>query len=304
MTKIIRPLLIFFIFLLFSSKVFSYAGEEKYSFLKIPQGAKPTAMGGAFVAMADDPSGIYYNPAGLSQMPFRQFYSAFTSYLDQSSITHLAIMTNYYPHYFGFSLLNVNYGAISETSSTEPFGTGKTYSPNDLLATITYSIGYRDIILAGINLNLISENLGISSSSWQSMDVGMICRIKRINGLSLGASYKNLTTTHNLPQSFRVGALYKIKLKTGEPFADYINLTTDVDSSFSRASIIAFGAEYLYQGFLALRCGINNVSNIRPAGDLSFGVGFGYSNFKIDTSYVSYKELGDVYRVALNYEFW
>ncbi|MGZ5476263.1 MAG: hypothetical protein ACXW29_08025, partial [Thermoanaerobaculia bacterium] len=31
------------------------------------QGAKATAMGGAFVATADDPSAIFYNVAGLAQ---------------------------------------------------------------------------------------------------------------------------------------------------------------------------------------------------------------------------------------------
>src|SRR6478672_11458006 len=31
------------------------------------QGAKATAMGGAFVATADDPSAIFYNVAGIAQ---------------------------------------------------------------------------------------------------------------------------------------------------------------------------------------------------------------------------------------------
>ncbi|MDP2725389.1 MAG: outer membrane protein transport protein, partial [Syntrophales bacterium] len=31
-------------------------------------GAKATALGGAFSAYADDPSAIYYNPAGLTQI--------------------------------------------------------------------------------------------------------------------------------------------------------------------------------------------------------------------------------------------
>src|SRR4051795_1599429 len=31
------------------------------------QGAKATAMGGAFAATADDPSAIFYNPAGIAQ---------------------------------------------------------------------------------------------------------------------------------------------------------------------------------------------------------------------------------------------
>ena len=34
--------------------------------LKLPAGARPTAMGGAFVGKADDLNALYWNPAGLA----------------------------------------------------------------------------------------------------------------------------------------------------------------------------------------------------------------------------------------------
>ena len=37
------------------------------------QGAKATAMGGAFVATADDPSAIFYNVAGIAQQRHMSF---------------------------------------------------------------------------------------------------------------------------------------------------------------------------------------------------------------------------------------
>ncbi len=39
-------------------------GTTGFSFLKLGVGAKAIAMGGAYSAVADDPSIIYYNPAG------------------------------------------------------------------------------------------------------------------------------------------------------------------------------------------------------------------------------------------------
>src|SRR3954469_10794700 len=42
------------------------------------QGAKATAMGGAFAATADDPSAIFYNPAGIAQQRHASFLAGGT----------------------------------------------------------------------------------------------------------------------------------------------------------------------------------------------------------------------------------
>lgn len=39
------------------------------------QGAKAVAMGGAFTAQADDPSAVFYNPAGITQLEGTQIYA-------------------------------------------------------------------------------------------------------------------------------------------------------------------------------------------------------------------------------------
>ena len=50
----------------------SFAGTDAAAFLKKSVGAKAIAMGGAFTSIADDPTAIYWNPAGLSLI---QMYS-------------------------------------------------------------------------------------------------------------------------------------------------------------------------------------------------------------------------------------
>ena len=44
------------------------AGDYAADFLRIGVGARSAAMGGAFVAVADDPTAFYWNPAGLSNV--------------------------------------------------------------------------------------------------------------------------------------------------------------------------------------------------------------------------------------------
>src|SRR3972149_5404206 len=45
-----------------------YAGE----FLKAQLGARAIGMGGAFVAVADDATAPYWNPAGMVYLPYRE----------------------------------------------------------------------------------------------------------------------------------------------------------------------------------------------------------------------------------------
>ncbi|MEW6609072.1 MAG: hypothetical protein AB1414_16785 [bacterium] len=58
--------------LLSVQKVEAKAGKTSYSFLKIGIGARALGLGSAFVGLADDPTAIYWNPAGLSQIKQRK----------------------------------------------------------------------------------------------------------------------------------------------------------------------------------------------------------------------------------------
>ena len=50
------------------------AGADKYAgeFLKVPPGARAIGMGGAFVAVADDATAPWWNPAGMVYLPYRE----------------------------------------------------------------------------------------------------------------------------------------------------------------------------------------------------------------------------------------
>ncbi|MGD8394682.1 MAG: outer membrane protein transport protein [Candidatus Eiseniibacteriota bacterium] len=50
------------------------AGAGAAGFAIYEQGARAMAMGGAFAAVADDPSAMFYNPAGLARADSRQLY--------------------------------------------------------------------------------------------------------------------------------------------------------------------------------------------------------------------------------------
>ena len=52
------------------------AGATKYAgeFMKIPVGARAVGMGGAFVAVADDATSPFWNPAGMVYLPYKEAF--------------------------------------------------------------------------------------------------------------------------------------------------------------------------------------------------------------------------------------
>ncbi|MBU1949760.1 MAG: hypothetical protein KJ970_02350, partial [Candidatus Eisenbacteria bacterium] len=66
-------LFIMFCFLLlpvpaFGAREFAKVGTIGGQFLKIPMGARPVAMGSAYVSLADDANSVFWNPAGIARL--------------------------------------------------------------------------------------------------------------------------------------------------------------------------------------------------------------------------------------------
>ena len=57
-------------------------GTSGAQFLKIGAGARPTAMGDAYTAIADDVNAVYFNPAGLTQLPAAQITAMQTQWFE------------------------------------------------------------------------------------------------------------------------------------------------------------------------------------------------------------------------------
>ena len=56
------------LFVLTNGQEVTKVGTTAAKFLSIPVGARAVGMGGAFVAVADDASSLYWNPAGIARL--------------------------------------------------------------------------------------------------------------------------------------------------------------------------------------------------------------------------------------------
>ncbi len=81
--------MVVFLFVIVSATQGSdYLHAEDSGFTKLPISARALGMGGAFVAVANDYSACYYNPAGLVHLPSRQVGSMYTNLYGLGLLSH------------------------------------------------------------------------------------------------------------------------------------------------------------------------------------------------------------------------
>ena len=72
------------------------AGISTAQFLKIGVGGRASAMGDAFVAVANDVSALYWNPAGLTQFQDNQIIFSHNEWVVDLSLIHISEPTRPY----------------------------------------------------------------------------------------------------------------------------------------------------------------------------------------------------------------
>ena len=91
-------------------------GTTAGQFLKIEVGARATGMGGSFVALADDPSALYWNPAGISLLDGPSFTASHIEWF--ADITHdfVGFALPFKDGALGISVITLNTGRMEQTT--------------------------------------------------------------------------------------------------------------------------------------------------------------------------------------------
>lgn len=195
-------------------------------------GARSTALAGAVVGRADDLSAIFYNPAGLVQLPKIQIMTGFTSFIPRAEIvTHLGPVAtdnlvqggaSFAPHFF--ASYQVNPRLWLGLGLNSPFGLGikynddwpgniniisatlKTLNLNPTLAlkltdNLSFGAGL-DIMYLQLNMKRVlplpllgPQTLDLQGGSWGvGFNLGLL--LKPLDYLSLGFSYRSQIREH------------------------------------------------------------------------------------------------------------
>lgn len=169
---------------LLSSVISSYAttnvGTAGAQFLKIGPGARVDSLGGAFGAIANDVTTIYWNPAGLSQLKKTSFSDTHILWLADIQYNYLAFSTPIEKvGTLGASVTFLNVPDIEITTLAQPDGTGLMYSAWDSAVSLAYSrqLYEKDSgakLSIGINTKYIHQQIHREKATGFAIDVGTL----------------------------------------------------------------------------------------------------------------------------------
>ena len=299
-------------------------GTSSGSFLKIGVGARAMGLGGSFVAVANDPTAIYWNPAGLASMQRQEVAFSHVDWPADIRFEHLGYVLPVKK--LGGSLafqVGTLSTEIDETTELQPFGTGRTFFFTDFIAGAAYARRWTDKLLVGFGAKYLHEDLGsdVGGPTTGSflVDLGSIyylgygsvrIAVSLTNfGPELQPSGQFTSPTDgsvrdydgfDAPTMFRYGVAF-------EPIENArMRLTTSLEASqpADDAQSIKAGVEWTYMRSLALRTGYDfNADELKFSGGAGFSATFGGLQGALDYAYTDGHSLGGINRLTLDVKF-
>lgn len=277
------------------------AGETGLAALKIGAGARATAMGEAFVAIADDASGVFWNPAGSVWMNKRKAHFTYNSWIQgiHHNIASMTTPTRYGSFGVGLMLNSIDGFERRTIASEEALGT---FSAHDFSLLLNFAHQVSPDLSLGINFKYLSEKIYLDNANGYMVDLGVRYRAP-LPGLFLAVSLQNFGYSTQmaqekirLPRTLRLGAAYRLPLKRVQMVValDYVQVATE-------DSYLNVGTEIFVVPALALRIGYQTGFVDK---DLSAGFGINIGRVEIDYAYVPFgRDLGDAHRFSLTLAF-
>jgi hypothetical protein len=298
--------------------------------LQIPIGARAVSMGAAFTAVADDMTGMEYNPAGLALLKAYEANFQYNRGLSDQNVEYLGFggplpfagLTGNGYATMGGSMLFAQNGTI-QVNTTNPDGSlassQSLNAGNDFVFTAGYAERVWDVeirapqnytfhlehFLGGSGRIIHSSLVEQYSATAYATNFGYLVRCPEqswragISILNLGTKMTFISDGDKLPLTMRLGVAYDLtKLPaTGQ------SLTLAADSAYSvyeRQWHTNAGVEYSFMPMVKARLGYQFQQDL--AG-LTAGFGIEYQGFTIDYAWMMNSDINDTHRVGISYRF-
>ncbi len=200
------------IFLLPSFPLYAFTGTEGASFLELPVGARPAALGGAYSALAEDAYAPTWNPAGLAFLTSAQFAAMHMLYLESSSYEYGSFGIPLGPgRGIGAAVQYFRPGTITGLDANEnPIGDISGYYAN---YTLSFGQAIGDTLGIGVSGNLIKAQIDDVSAHALAGSGGLLYRPNekwRFAAVvaNVGQKLTFLSSQDSLPLTYRLGTAF------------------------------------------------------------------------------------------------
>ena len=295
-------------------------GTSSLQFLKIGHGARGTGMGETFIAVSDDISSLYWNPAGLVQFQENGITVAHTQWFVDTRLEFFGGVYHFGGNNaLGLSVTSLRTEDMKVTTEVQPNGTGDYFRFSDLAIGLSYARKLTDQFSFGATVKYIEETLGALKMKGVVADLGTYYKtglgttrfaviISNFGGqMSPDGSVTTFDNrVFNSFQKFPPPTVFKLGFAM-EPLLNKKNrLTTaiQVNSPNDNKENVNFGVEYAYKEFLFFRGGYKlnvDAETFSLGAGLKFPVTFAKAN--LDYSIADYGDLGFAHRLSLNLLF-
>src|SRR5215831_6724024 len=216
-------------------------------------GSRSLGLGGAYVATADDPLGVLWNPAGMSFMNQNELRFENAQLFENTAINSFgfAVPGSRWPS-FGVSIVSLGSSDFQRTNElNDPLGS---FREGETAYYLSASKSLTPRLALGINAKLVQQTVESFSANGFGTDLGAMFDVNPM--LRIGASVMNLggpsltlrDVAENYPTQMRGG--FAIRAMGGRAL-----LGAEIDQTKGLGAQLHGGAEYWIRSGLALRMG-------------------------------------------------
>ncbi len=312
----------------------SKVGTTAAQFLKIGVGARAIAMGSAQVAVRNDVTALYWNPAAVSRIDAAsELTFNHVNWLADVSFDFAGAILDLGPAgTLGFSVTSLSIPDDIVRTVDFPEGDGRRWDAGSLALGVAYAKNLTDRFSIGFHAKYVRESIWSESASAFALDIGTLY-VSELPGLTLGASITNFGTRmrlegrdlifnadpnndvgsgpNNVSAQYRTGdfdlpLLFRVGIAYDAVNTEDVRMTAAVDAAHPNDNMeyINSGLEVAWTEVLFLRAGYRSAFQRDAEGGMTWGFGFHYGivnsvQIKLDYGTADYGRLKSVHYLSL-----
>ena len=291
----------------YPAKSYAGAGTEGASFLDIPVGAGPAALGSAYTALATNAYAPVWNPAGLGMLSGNELAGQHLSYLESMHYEYMSFVHPFDREHgsdvhrgVGVSVQYLGSGDIAGTDGTgTPTGDFSSYYAS---YNLSYGQTLTDKLALGVTGKMIRAKIDDVSASAYAADLAGLYKMNEkvqvgASVVNVGSQLKFISEGDNLPMAFKLGGAY-------QPTSHYLMTAEGV---YERNGLASFhtGGQWRPLEAVSLRVGYktDTLKGLSPLAGLTAGLGLHFWGQEFAYAWAPYGDLGDAQYFSLLVRF-